>query len=155
VASSTAAVSIFFASPKSSSLTPCLVTRVLAVRGVQSVEDLSGVGDDLVERQRASERLAFHQFHHQVVRPDVIELANVGMVQGGDGAGLAFEAIGEPLRCDFDRHHAVQPGVAGLPDFTHAAGADRRQDLVGAQPSSGGKPHRVSNDYSVQGAVRR
>ena len=41
------------------------------------------------------DRLAFDVLHHQVVRADVVELADVGMIQGGDGAGFALEAFAE------------------------------------------------------------
>jgi hypothetical protein len=40
--------------------------------------------------------IAFEELHHQkfgaVLRTDVVELADVSLIQGGDGARLAFEA---------------------------------------------------------------
>ena len=56
--------------------------------------------------QPVGERLAFEVLHHQVVDPvllaDVVERADVGMVEGGDGARLALEpraAVGVLARC--------------------------------------------------------
>ena len=68
--------------------------------------------------------------------------AMFGMIQGGKGLGLAFEAgdairIGrQPLRKDFDRDVAVELGIAGAIDLAHAAFAQLRQDVVGARASS-------------------
>ena len=47
--------------------------------------DLRGVADCLVDRQRAifhpvGDGVAFEQFHHQVVRADVVKCADVGMI---------------------------------------------------------------------------
>jgi hypothetical protein len=59
-----------------------------------------------------------------------VEGADVGMIQGRDGAGFAFEASAEPRRRDFDGHSAVKARVSGLVDGAHAAGAKRSQNLV-------------------------
>ena len=40
-------------------------------------------------------RLPLDQLHDQVIRSDVVELADVRMIQRGDGAGFDFESIGE------------------------------------------------------------
>ena len=42
---------------------------------------------------------------------------------------------------DLDGHGAVQPGVPGLVDLSHAAGANQRDDLVGAQACAGDEGH--------------
>ena len=52
------------------------------------------------------------------------------MVQRGDGAGLALEAIAELLRGDFDGHVASQPRIVRLVHLAHAARADKREDFV-------------------------
>jgi hypothetical protein len=38
-----------------------------------------------------------------------------------------------------------QPGVAGPVDFAHPAGAERRHDLVGAEPGPGWECHPVTH----------
>ena len=40
---------------------------------------------------------------------------------------------GEPARHDLDRHVAAEPDIPGAIDLTHAARAERRDDLVRAE----------------------
>jgi hypothetical protein len=106
------------------------------------------------------EGFAFEVLHDQVVgavlRADVVELADIGMIQGGEGAGFAFEALlqfgrgGEVRGEDLDGDGAVQAGVAGAIDFTHAAGAERRFDFIGAEFCAGGESHGFG-DYTLGG----
>ena len=67
----------------------------------QRVGDLDSEAQDLVDGQRPlgeaiGQRLAFEVLQDEVVDAvllaDVVERADVGMVEGGDGAGLALEA---------------------------------------------------------------
>ena len=44
---------------------------------------------------------------------------------------------------DFDRDGAVETRVARAVHFAHTSGADRREDLVGAEASRGRKGHLV------------
>ena len=73
----------------------------LAMRLVERVGDLGGDLQRLVERQRPlleprGQRLALEMRHDEVVRAigaaDVVDAADVGMVQRRDGASLALEA---------------------------------------------------------------
>src|SRR5947208_2434534 len=72
----------------------------------------------------------------------VVNHENVGMIERRYGARFLFETLkaiavsGELGGQDFDRHVAPQPRVAGAKDFTHSTGAERRQDLVGAEPGA-------------------
>ena len=116
------------------------VDDALLVRGFERIGDLARDGERLLERNRAlldplGERLALDQLHDQVVRADVEQRADIGMVQRGDGARLALEAVAEPLGGDLHRHFAVQAGIGGAIDLAHAARADLFEDLVGAQSS--------------------
>ena len=49
----------------------------LRVRGIQGVQDLRGVVQGLLQRQWALQRSAFKIFHHQIIRPNVVQMANV------------------------------------------------------------------------------
>ena len=113
---------------------------VLRMRRGERVRDGSRHPDCLVDRQATAgepgrQRLAIDQFHHQVVDvvmpADVVERADMGMAQAGDGAGLALEAqqlVGtgrEPLRQELDRHGTIEPGVEGAIDLAHPAGAEQ------------------------------
>jgi hypothetical protein len=127
-----------------------------AVRGRQRVGDLAPELEHLVERQRPlaqamRERLAVEVLHDQerhragrrwsafgrVVRlrrqrlaADVIQDADVRVVESGDGAGFLLEPAapfairGGAGGQDLDRDVAAQPRIAGLVDLAHAAGAD-------------------------------
>ena len=65
------------------------------------------------------------------------------MIQRRHGSRLALEAIAEPLGRDLDGHVAAHARIAGAVDLAHAAGAERRQDLVRSQVSSGRKRHMI------------
>ncbi len=75
-------------------------------RGVKSIQDLRCVFDCLLERERALERRALDELHHQILGADIIKLADVGMIQGRD---LALE--------HFDRDGAVNARVACFIDL--------------------------------------
>ena len=69
---------------------------------VESISHIGRDGEQPVEVQRSVadevlQRLAFQILHddvgHPIVFADVIDCADVGMVQGGCGLGLATEAV--------------------------------------------------------------
>ena len=91
---------------------------------------------------------------------DVVQRADVGVVELGDGAGLALEA-GAELRAGrqvggqhLDRHVAAQAGVVGAVDLAHPARADRGDDLVRAEPRAGGERHPISASCFSSGGER-
>src|SRR5262249_25009640 len=71
-----------------------------------------------------------------VLPADVVKGADVGMVQAGYRAGLAFQALaklgmlGELRGQDFNGDDAVQTRIAGFIDLAHAACAEGVEDLV-------------------------
>jgi serine/threonine protein kinase len=100
-------------------------------------------GDHLVERA------ARHELHDEgpdrrARAPgrrilDAVDGGDVLMIESGERPGLALESgepvriLGEDLRQDLERHVAAQPVVARAIHQAHPAGAERRDDLVGAQ----------------------
>ena len=72
-------------------------------------------------------------------RADVVERADVRMVERRDRPRLALEALadcgfgGELRRQHLDRDVAIEPRVAGAIHLAHAAGAEQRDDLVGPE----------------------
>ena len=70
---------------------------------------------------------------------DVVDDADVWVVEGGNRARLTFEALAKlgALRDvrgqNLDGDRTIEPRVSGLVDFTHSAGADRRDHLVVAK----------------------
>ena len=72
----------------------------LTVRGVERIRDFDRPRERLVERQRSfrqprRKRFAVHELHDQkvdaLVVADVVNGADVRVVERGDGARLAFE----------------------------------------------------------------
>ena len=66
----------------------------------------------------------------------VVDRGDVGVVESGEGAGLAPEAgnalgiLRELRRQDFHRHVAAELRVARTVDLAHAALAELRKDFV-------------------------
>ena len=74
----------------------------LSVSLVECVGDLDGVFEGLVEREASLlqpllQRVPIHVLHDEVVNPvlftDVVERADMGMVQAADGLGFALESF--------------------------------------------------------------
>src|SRR5438105_4809288 len=90
---------------------------------------------------------------------DVVQRADVGMVELRDRARLAVEAGlhvgsgGEGGVEDFDGDDAVEAGIARSVDLAHAAGADAVEDLVRAEPGAGSQGHECCGLYGHSGTV--
>ena len=118
------------------------------VGGVERVGQLAGHGEHLVHRERPAgkaggEVLAVDQLHHERGSFESVDLRDVGMVQGGEGAGLTFEPLepvwiaGEDIRKDFDRDVAMQLCVTSTVDFAHPPDAQGILHLVRSAPGAG------------------
>jgi len=113
--------------------------HLIPLRGGLSVAgDLCGDAEDFLLHEIATlneigEGLAFDELHDEVIGADVVERANVGVIESGDGPGFAGESGGELGLRDFDGDGAPDAGVGGFPDLAHAARAKRREDLVGPE----------------------
>ncbi len=84
--------------------------------------------------ERTAQWNAIHVFHHQVVRADVVDGADVGMIERGDGPDLAVEALNEHLGNHFDGDIAPHAGVGGAVDLAHATFANGRDQPVWPEP---------------------
>ena len=80
---------------------------------------------------------AVHELHDQVVRPDVVELADVRAVERGNGLGFAIEALRELLLADLDRDDPIEPRVLRAIHVAHGAGSDGGENLVGTEAVAG------------------
>ena len=49
----------------------------------------------MIDRYWPLERRALDVLHHQIVGTDIVELADVGMIERGDGLGLTLESFVE------------------------------------------------------------
>ena len=77
------------------------------VRGIESVTNLRRVLQCLIERQWPFQRSALDVLHDQVVRADIVNLADVWMVQRGDGVSFALKAFGKMFGGGLDRDIAA------------------------------------------------
>ena len=90
--------------------------------------------------QSLRERLAFEIFHHQeinfVLMARVVERADVGMIQAGDGFCFALEAlaqfgaVGEMSRKNFDGDDSIEARIAGFVNLAHSTRTDSGEDFV-------------------------
>ncbi len=117
----------------------------LGVGGIQRVGDLDRQVQDLRRLHRLSadavlECLALQQLHGDeglpLVLVDVVDRADVGVVEGGGGLGLAPEPLeGDPiaeelLGQELQGNGPVEAGVLGLVDDTHPSAAKLLEDPV-------------------------
>ena len=67
---------------------------------------------------------------------DVIDGADIGVIEGGGGLGLALEALqglmvlGHIIGQELERYETVELGVLGLVDHAHAAAAQLFENPV-------------------------
>jgi hypothetical protein len=133
------------------------VDDALGVGGGQSVRHLNGIIDRFPGWKRTTAKslaqsLPFeqllHHVHQAVLRANIEDGNNIRVVQCACGTGLQLKTA-PPIRIEPDRamQHlysdvAVKTRVASAIKLAHAAGAQRRDDLVRAQASPVRKGHR-------------
>ena len=134
------------------------------VGGVQAIRDLDSPIQKHVQWharvfQAMLERFPIEQFHGEKRAPvalaDIVDRADVGVIDGGGRTGFAFEAchvgavLSQILRNEFQGHIASQARIAGFPDFPHAAAAQQFQNLeVACAARRMARSHRIE-DYPV------
>ena len=97
------------------------------------------------------QRLAFEELEDEVVEiavaSDVVDRADVRIVERGDGARFLFEAPArfrvrrERAGQHLHRHGPIEPRITGAIDLAHAACAERRDDLVRTETGAGLERH--------------
>ena len=133
------------------------VNDALAMRLVERVGDLDAGLERLRDPQRAlletlRERFTFEVLHDQeissVLMPDVIERADVRVVQAGDSLRFEFQPraqrrIRRDLRGqDFDRDRSAKTRIGRLVDLTHPPSSHAIDDLIRTEPRAGRERHR-------------
>ncbi len=122
---------------------------VLFVRGRQRCLNLLRNGQCLAQRKRSlldsfGKGFAFDQLHHQVVRSDVVERANVGVIQRCNRSRFTLEPLAEPFGGNLDCDFAMEPRVGRHVHLAHPARADGPQDLVNTKLRSRVETHPFS-----------
>ena len=102
--------------------------------------------------ERIGERLPLQVLHHEelhaVLRPDVVERADVRVIQGRDHAAFELEALSQPVvhvggtAQDLDGNPTIEASIARAIDVAHTSGTEFRQDFVRPEPYTRRHVHR-------------
>src|SRR3989442_4314137 len=126
------------------------------MRFVQCVGDLRPEVEWLFEWKRVlfeafGQRFPLDAFHSEIINAvlmtDIMQGANIRMIQAGNGLRFALEALlanrirGELRGQNFDRDGALQPRVAGAVNFAHAPRTKRHADFIRAKLCTWGERH--------------
>ena len=111
------------------------------MRALERTRDRARQPHRILDRHRAAQGLAVDVLHDQVVRTDVVQRADIGMVQRSNRPRLLFEPARVRTLQRLDRHDTVESRVARLPDIAHVARAERGEDFVGADDAAAGQEH--------------
>jgi len=76
--------------------------------------------------------LAGDVFHHQIVRADVVQGADAGVIERRDGPRLALEPAAELRFRNLDCDDAVEASIGCLVDLAHSSSADGFEDAIRA-----------------------
>ena len=101
-------------------------------------------------REHLGKRLTLDELHHQVIGADVVQRADVGMIQRRHGAGFALEAFREALVGHLDRDVAAEAGIPSAIHDAHAAGTDLGRNLVGTYARTDVDFHTVVQDAPLR-----
>ena len=122
------------------------MSDALAMCGFESGRDLHRHAQRVVRGQRSAQRFTLQVFEHQVavafVSADVVERANVGMIDRRNRARFDLKPFGKLAGQQFHRDNTAEPRISGLVHLAHTARTDGCQDLIGAQSGSGSKGHK-------------
>jgi hypothetical protein len=127
------------------------MNNTVPVRAIESTGNLDRISKGFFQRQRSllqplCKSLSVEILHDDVsgavIVADIIELANVRMIEAGDGASFTLESLavfGPGFRSmpqDLDRYSALEAQVFRSIDFTHAPSAKQGHDFIRPQPVS-------------------
>ena len=97
------------------------------MRGIQRIANLDGEFQGLIDRQGPLDLSAFDVLHDQVIRADIVQSTNIGMIQCRDCTSFVLEPFGEPGAGNLDGDDAIEARIARLINFTHSARTDGRE----------------------------
>ena len=119
----------------------------LAVRSFERVHDVDGGAEGLLERQGTADGSSVEVLHHQVVRTDVVEDADMWMAQRRDSARFLEKTRGVTAVERLDGHGPAQAGVESFVDLAHATGAQRGHDFKRTEAGTGDQRHKSGRLY--------
>jgi hypothetical protein len=113
------------------------VKNAAFVRRVQCVGNLARQPHGFVSSRRTADRFPLEILEDEVIGSDIVDLANVWMVDRGNGARLALKSARIVSNQPLDRDRAIQALIVRLVDLAHTSRADQRLDRVWAEPRAG------------------
>src|ERR1700761_6354308 len=116
--------------------------NALAMRLGECRSNLSRVADgrfgwEWPSFQLRCQRFALYQFHDQVVIANIMQRADVGVIERGNDASLTLETGTELLMNDLNGNVAAQTGVHRAKNLPHAALAEFALDPIRTQQCAG------------------
>src|SRR6516164_5246404 len=112
------------------------------VRLLKSARHLYRQPHRFLHGQRTLDGFPVDKLHYQVIRSDVVERADMWMIQRGDGPRFLLES-GAAFVLEFlYRDYSIQARIASLADLAHAACTNGRENLIGAEFVACSKGHR-------------
>src|ERR1019366_455077 len=100
------------------------------VRSVERACDLLRDTDDLFWRHGTPRSVAFDQLHDEKIGADVVQMADVGMIERRHRARLALESFAELFFRELDRYVAIQACVACPVYLAHSTCPNGHEDFV-------------------------
>jgi hypothetical protein len=139
----------------------------LPVRFIECIGDLDRIFQSFFKwkwtsRQAIGKGFSFEVFHdkeiHAVLVADIVERANMLMIESCDGLRFTFEPLSQfRAGCMFgknlDGNRSIQPRVSRPVHFSHSPRADLREDFMGTEQLSGLEHHWQGNLYQIRDAV--
>ncbi len=120
------------------------------VRRVQGVGDLGRQPYRFVLCNPISKWFPLEILEDEVIGSDVVDLANVRMVNRGDGARFALKPVRIVSDQPLDRDRAIQASIVRLVDLAHTARADQRLNFVRAESGPRSQEHLVRRFYRAR-----
>src|SRR5262249_29141899 len=105
----------------------------LPMRGFKRLGALKGQPQGLLGLRRSAQRRSLAVLHHQVIGAEIVQCANVRMIERCEGARFALEALTMLLVQDLDGDGAAQARILCAIYLAHAPGAQEVENLVGAK----------------------
>jgi hypothetical protein len=108
----------------------------------ERVRDLRTVSQHLVHRQWSRpnprrQRFALDQLHHEVVGPDIVERADVRVIECCDGTCLAVETLAKARCADLDGDRTIEAGIDRPEHLPHTAGTKPRLHTIDTELPAG------------------
>jgi hypothetical protein len=114
---------------------------------VKGAGNLTGHAQRILDGHRTAKHVALHVLENEIPRPDIVELADVRMVQSRNRTRFLLEpsesiAIErERLGQHFDGNVASKARIPRPIDLAHPAGAQQGDDFKRSEPGARGERH--------------